>query len=229
MSLQVIGSGVGRTGTHSLKLALEQLGFNKCYHMMELFQHPEGLIYFQKAERGEAVDWDKLFEGYKSAVDYPVAKYYKQLIAAYPKAKIIHTIRDAESWYQSAVETIFWATKPSAGRMLKLLIKMPFSSTIRKRLPILKFDGEMMDNIFGRNLKDKQEVIRRYNAINEETLNYLPKDRSLVYEVKQGWEPLCNFLNVPVPATPFPKSNVRDEFKVRVAGISSGKPVMNEV
>lgn len=229
MSLQVIGSGVGRTGTHSLKLALEQLGFGKCYHMMELFQHPEGLIYFQKAERGEAVDWDKLFEGYKSAVDYPVAKYYKQIIAAYPNAKIIHTMRDAESWYQSAMETIFWATKPSAGRMLKLLIKMPFSSTIRKRLPILKFDGAMVDNIFGKDLKNKQEVIRRYNAINEETLNYLPKDRSLVYEVKQGWEPLCNFLNVPVPPTPFPRSNVRDEFKVRVAGIASGKPVTNEV
>lgn len=229
MSLQVIGSGVGRTGTHSLKLALEQLGFNKCYHMMELFQHPEGLIYFQKAERGEAVDWDKLFEGYKSAVDYPVARYYKQLIAAYPNAKIIHTVRDAESWYQSAIETIFWATKPSFGRMLKLLIKMPFSSTIRKRLPILKYDGQMVDSIFGKDLKNKEEVIKRYNAINEETLNYIPKDRSLVYEVKQGWEPLCNFLNVPVPATPFPKSNVRDEFKVRVAGISSGKPVMNEV
>jgi hypothetical protein len=229
MSLQVIGSGVGRTGTHSLKLALEQLGFGKCYHMMELFQNPEGLSFFQKAERGEAVDWDKLFEGYKSAVDYPVAKYYKEIIAAYPNAKIIHTMRDAESWYQSATETIFWATKPSAGRMLKLLIKMPFSSTIRKRLPILKFDGAMVDNIFGKDLKNKQEVIRRYNAINEETLNYLPKDRSLVYEVKQGWEPMCNFLNVPVPSTPFPRSNVRDEFKVRVAEIASGKPVTNEV
>src|SRR5947208_5972250 len=130
MSLQVIGSGVGRTGTHSLKLALEQLGFGKCYHMMELFQNPEGLIHFQQAERGETVDWDKLFEGYKSAVDYPVARYYKQLIAAYPNAKIIHTLRDAESWYQSAIETIFWATNPSAGRMLSLLLKMPFNANV---------------------------------------------------------------------------------------------------
>jgi hypothetical protein len=225
MSLQVIGSGVGRTGTHSLKLALEQLGFGKCYHMAELFQHPEGLIYFQQAERGETADWDKLFEGYKSAVDYPVARYYKQLITAYPNAKIVHTVRDAESWYQSAVETIFWATKPSAGRMLSLLLKMPFNSVVRKRLPVLKYDGEMVDNIFGKNLKDKQEVIRRYNAINEETLNFIPKDRSLVYEVKSGWEPLCNFLNVPVPSTPFPRSNTRDAFKVMVKEISSGKSV----
>ena len=225
MSLQVIGSGVGRTGTHSLKLALEQLGFGKCYHMAELFQHPENIIYFQKAERGENVEWDKVFEGYKSAVDYPVARYYKQLIAAYPNAKIIHTLRDAESWYQSAIETIFWATKPSAGRMLSMLLKMPFNATVRKRFPVLKYDGELVDNVFGKNLRDKQEVIKRYNAINQETLNYLPKDRSLVYEVKAGWEPLCNFLNVPVPSTPFPRSNSREDFKIMVKEISSGKPV----
>ena len=225
MSLQVIGSGVGRTGTHSLKLALEQLGFGKCYHMAELFQHPEGLIYFQQAERGETVDWDKLFEGYKSAVDYPVARYYKQLIAAYPQAKIIHTMRDAESWYKSATETIFWATKPSPGRILSLLLKMPFNANVRKRFPVLKYDGALMDNVFGKNLKDKQEVIRRYNAINEETLNYIPKDRSLVYDIKTGWEPLCTFLNVPVPSIPFPRSNTRDAFKVMVKEISSGKSI----
>ncbi len=225
MSLQIIGSGVGRTGTHSLKLALEQLGFSKCFHMAELFQHPEKIIYFQKAEHGEAVDWDTLFEGYKSAVDYPVARYYKQLIAAYPQAKIIHTIRDAESWYQSAMETIFWASKPSAGRIFSLLIKMPFNSVVRKRFPVLKYNGEMVDNIFGKNLKDKQEVIKRYNAINEETLNYIPKDRSLVYDIKTGWEPLCNFLNVPIPATPFPRSNTKEGFKEMVKEIASGKPV----
>ena len=225
MSLQVIGTGVGRTGTHSLKLALEQLGFGKCYHMVELFQHPENVIYFEKAERNEEVAWNKLFEGYNSAVDYPVARYYKQIIAKYPEAKIIHTIRDPESWYQSATETIFWASKPSIGRILSLMIKMPFSSTIRKRLPVLKYNGSLVDNVFGKDLKNKQAVIKKYNEINTETLNFIPKDRSLVYDVKTGWEPLCNFLNVPVPSTTFPRSNVRDEFKIRVAEISAGKPV----
>ena len=225
MSLQVIGSGIGRTGTHSLKLALEQLGFGKCFHMTELFQHPENVIYFQKADKGESVNWDDLFKGYHSAVDYPVARYYKQLIAAYPQAKIIHTIRDAESWYQSATETIFWATKPSPGRMLNLLLKMPFNSTVRKRLPVLKYDGILMDNVFGKDLKNKQEVIKRYNAINAETLNYIPKDRSLVYDIKTGWEPLCNFLNVPVPSTPFPRSNTREGFKEMVKEIASGKSI----
>jgi len=205
MSLQVIGSGVGRTGTHSLKIALEQLGFGKCYHMEELLRHPEGLTYFEKAERGETVDWNKLFKGYSSAVDYPVARYYKEIIAAFPQAKIIHTIRDAESWYNSAMETIFWASKPSAGRILRMLIRLPFSSAIRERLPVLKYDGRLVDNIYGKNLNDKQEIIRRYNEINNETLNFIPKDRSLVYDIKTGWEPLCKFLNVPVPTVPFPK------------------------
>ncbi|MBV9962517.1 MAG: hypothetical protein JO072_09750 [Parafilimonas sp.] len=225
MSLQVIGSGVGRTGTHSLKLALEQLGFGPCYHMEELLRNPDRLVYFKQAENGEAVDWNKLFDGYNSAVDYPVARYYKQVITAYPNAKIIHTIRDAESWYNSAMETIFWATKPSVGRMLKMVIRMPFSPAIRERFPVLIYDGKLMDSIFGKNLKDKQEVIKRYNAINAETLNFLPKDRSLVYEVKQGWEPLCNFLNVPIPSVPFPRSNTKDQFKQNVAKIAAGKPV----
>jgi len=225
MSLQVIGSGVGRTGTHSLKLALEMLGFGKCYHMEELLRAPNNLIYFQQAEKGEVVEWDKLFDGYVSAVDYPVARYYKQIIPAYPNAKIIHTIRDAESWYNSAMKTIFWASKPSFGRIFKMMIRMPFSSAIRERFPVLKYNGAMIDNIFGKNLKDKQEVIKRYNAINAETLNFLPKERSLVYEVKSGWEPLCNFLNVPIPSEPFPKSNTREQFKKNVANIAAGKPV----
>ena len=225
MSLQVIGSGIGRTGTHSLKLALEILGFGKCYHMEELLREPERLVYFEQAEKGEAVDWDALFEGYTSAVDYPVARYYKQIITAYPNAKVIHTVRDPESWYKSASETIFWASKPSLGRILKMMIRMPFSSNIRKRMPVLKYNGRMVDNIFGKDLKNKQEVIKRYNAINEETLNFLPKERSLAYDVKSGWEPLCNFLNVPIPSTPFPRSNIREEFKKNVAGIAAGKPV----
>jgi Sulfotransferase domain len=223
MSLLVIGSGVGRTGTHSLKLALEQLGFDKCYHMDELLQHPDGLTYFQKADRGENVNWNELFTGYKSAVDYPVARYYKQIIAAYPEAKIIHTIRDPESWYNSAMDTIFWASKPSLGRILKMLIRMPFSSVVRKRFPVLKYNGAMIAAIYGKDLKNKAEVIRRYNEINAETLNTIPKDRSLVYEVKTGWEPLCNFLNVLVPTISFPKSNTRDEFRKNVALIAAGK------
>jgi hypothetical protein len=222
MALKVIGSGMGRTGTHSLKMALEQLGFTNCYHMTELFNNPAGLAYFEKAEAGEQVDWDALFTGYTSAVDYPVARYYKQLIAKYPEAKVIHTMRDPESWYKSCLQTIFWASKPSLGRILKMMVKMPFSSVLRKRLPVLKYNGKLLDKEFGSDLLNKTEVIKRFILHNEEVLKTVPKERLLVYTVKEGWEPLCKFLNVPVPSTPFPVSNTSEEFKERVANISKG-------
>ena len=219
MPLKVIGTGMGRTGTHSLKLALEQLGFGKCYHMSELFEHPEGIVHFEKAERGEDPDWDALFREYQSAVDYPVTRYYKQLIIKYPEAKIIHTIRDPESWYQSASQTIIWASKPSFGRIFKLMIKLPFKPELRKQMPILKFNGNLIEREFGKDYKNKEEVIRRFNKHNETVLNTVPKERLLVFDAKEGWEPLCNFLGVPVPDAPFPQSNKRDEFVNRIKNI----------
>ena len=219
MPLKVIGTGMGRTGTHSLKLALEQLGFGKCYHMSELFEHPEGIVHFEKAERGEDPDWDTLFREYQSAVDYPVARYYKQLIIQYPEAKVIHTIRDPESWYQSASRTIIWASKPSFGRIFKLMIKLPFKPELRKQMPILKFNGNLIEREFGKDYKNKEEVIRRFNKHNETVLNTVPKERLLVFDAKEGWEPLCNFLGVPVPDAPFPQSNKREEFVNRIKNI----------
>lgn len=219
MPLKIIGTGVGRTGTHSLKLALEQLGFGKCYHMAELFEHPERLACFQKAEKGEEADWDRLFEGYQSAVDYPVARYYKQLMKKYPEAKMIHTVRDAESWYQSASKTIIWASKPSFGRILKLLLKLPFSPVLRKQMPVLKFNGKLIELEFGKDYKNKDEVIRHFNEHNEEVLRTVPKEKLLIFNPSEGWEPLCNFLGVPVPNVPFPTSNKRDEFIYRITHI----------
>lgn len=222
MALQVLGTGMGRTGTMSLKLALEELGFGKCYHMFELFQHPENISYFQKAERGETVNWDELFRGYRSAVDFPVVRYYKQILAHYPGVKVIHTMRDPESWYKSALETIFWASKPSLGRKLGLVSRMPFSSVVRRRLPVLQYNSALLDTVFGKNLHDKETVIRKYNEFNAEVLSTVPKERFLLYDVKSGWEPLCSFLNVPVPSNSFPKSNSRSEFLGQVKKIASG-------
>ena len=207
---------MGRTGTHSLKEALEQLGFGKCYHMIELLQNPNGLSCFQDAENGKEPDWNSLFTGYLSAIDYPVARYYKQLMKVYPDAKVIHTVRDPESWYQSCTETIFWASKPDAGRILKMMVRMPFSKTLRKRLPVLKYNGMLVDKEFGKDLKNKAEVIRRYNERNEEVLSTVPKEKLLVFKAQDGWEPLCKFLNVPVPATQYPKSNTKSEFIANV-------------
>ncbi len=223
MSLKILGTGMGRTGTHSLKIALEQLGFGKCYHMVELFQHPEDLKYFEQAENGKSVNWDELFKEYNSAVDYPVARYYKQIANYYPDAKIIHTIRDAESWYQSASDTIFWASKPSSGRILKMIVNLPFSRESRRRLPVLKFNGKMLEREFGKDLKDKKRVIQRFNDHNEEVINVISKERMLIFDPKSGWEPLCKFLNVPAPSTPFPKSNTKEEFIKNAELIGKGK------
>jgi len=223
MPLKVIGTGMGRTGTHSLKLALEQLGFGKCYHMFELFQNPAGLAYFKKAESGKEVDWDTLFSGYSSAVDYPVVRYHKQVMKKYPDAKIIHTVRDPEAWYQSASETIFWASKPSIGRKLQMMARMPFSSALRKRFPVLIFDGKLLDREFGTDLKNKKAVIQKYNDYNESVVKNIPKQNLLVYNLKEGWQPLCNFLDVPVPSAPFPKSNTREDFMSMVKNIAAGK------
>ncbi|MEP7317269.1 MAG: sulfotransferase family protein [Panacibacter sp.] len=219
MSLKIIGTGMGRTGTHSLKLALEELGFGKCYHMAELFNHPEELIHFEKAEKGEDADWDTLFEGYQSAVDYPVTRYYKQLMKKYPDAKMIHTYREPESWYQSASQTIIWASKPSFGRILKMMLKLPFSPGLRKQMPILKFNGKLIESEFGKDYKNKDSVIDFYNRHNEDVLQTVPKEKLLVFDPKQGWAPLCNFLGVPVPQTPFPQTNKRDEFISRIKNI----------
>lgn len=223
MSLKVIGTGLGRTGTHSLKISLELLGFGKCYHMVELFQQPERLKYFKEAEKGKDVKWDELFEGYSSAVDYPVARYYKQITQFYPEAKVIHTLRDPEEWYESATATIFWASKPYSLKILKLALHLPFSSEARRRIPVLLFNRKLSDWEFGKDLKDKTTVIKRYNDHYKEVVSIIPKERLLLFNPKEGWEPLCRFLNVPVPSEPYPRSNTRKEFLQRVEIIGSGK------
>ncbi len=213
MSLKVIGTGFGRTGTMSLKLALEELGFGRCYHMYELIQHPEDLHYFEAAQKKQDVNWDALFADCKSAVDFPIILFYKELIAKYPDAKIIHTTRDPASWYKSFRDTILWAGKPSPLRILKLAIRLPFSKRARQFLNVLKFNGNMVDQLFGKETKNNQEhVIDCFNQYNQEVLNFIPMDRALIFDVKAGWEPLCKFLNVPVPDKPFPKTNSTEEF-----------------
>ncbi len=224
MPLKVIGSGMGRTGTHTLKIALEQLGFGKCYHMVELLKKPADLVYFTGTEKGEKVEWDNLFKGFQSAVDYPCARYHKQLMEKYPDAKVVHTIRDPESWYKSASETIFWASKPSPGRIFNMMIRMPFSSNIRKRLPVLQYNGRLIDLEFG-DISNKQAVIQRYNDYNEKTIASIPKDRLLVYNVKDGWAPLCSFLGVSEPAEPLPRTNSKEEFIQNVKAISKGASI----
>ncbi len=222
MPLKVIGTGLGRTGTYSLKLALEHLGFGKCYHMTELFQNPEGVKHFLQAEKGEKVNWEELFKGYKSSVDYPAARYYTQIAGHYPEAKVIHTHRDPEEWYDSAVNTIFMARNLTISRLIKFGLKYPFSRIVQKRFHVFKYNRKLIINEFGKDLLDRKKVLKAFEQHTENVIKRISSDRLLIFKASDGWEPLCRFLNVPVPKNIFPYSNTRDEFLKRIDIIGSG-------
>jgi hypothetical protein len=223
MPLKIIGTGLGRTGTHTLKTALNHLGFGDCYHMVELFQKPEGLHYFEKAERGEAVDWNRLFHNYNSAVDYPVARYFRQISDYYPEAKIIHTYRDPQVWFESAGKTIFIAGRLSMKRFLKFAAHYTVSSEVRKRLPVLLYNRRLMKLEFGNDISDKKKVIKKFEQHTENVIKKISSERLLLYNVSEGWEPLCKFLGVPVPAEKYPHTNTREEFYQKVEVIGTGR------
>ncbi|KKI98733.1 sulfotransferase family protein [Prochlorothrix hollandica] len=214
MSLQVIGAGMGRTGTLSLKYALEALGVGSCYHMMELLQDPSRVGYWEQAARGEAVDWDALFAGYSASVDYPTYRYYDQLLAYYPHAKVILTVRDPEQWYASASATIYQAASDPI-RKLKLIAQMPFSPRVRKLVKVLRLAVQTWELDFAGRFEDKAYALDCFQRHIETVQAQVPPDRLLVYDISQGWEPLTQFLGLPVPDQAFPWVNQRSQFASR--------------
>jgi len=204
MSLKVIGAGFGRTGTHSLKIALEMLGFSPCYHMIEVFTHPGHSEIWERAGRGEAIDWNALLGEYKAAVDWPASAFWRTLVKLYPDAKVILTERDAEAWYKSISQTIFeFMARGDEG------ITDPVLLAQRKMGRVV-----VAENTFG-NRFDKEHVIAVYKANSEAVKRDVPKDRLLVFDAPDGWGPLCKFLNVPVPDAPYPLTNTTEEFRAR--------------
>ena len=203
MALQVIGAGLGRTGTMTLKAALEQLGFGPCHHMIEVIQHPEQDATWLAAVNGEAVDWDNFLAQYRSSVDFPSCHFYKELAALYPNAKVILSRRDPKKWYGSISKTIF-----EVSRSIEADGKpRDTHSQLLMRLMEVTFQGHY----------DEAHVIAAYERHNAEVVRVIPQERLLVFEPEQGWEPLCRFLGVPVPAVPFPLTNTTEEFQARVA------------
>jgi hypothetical protein len=209
MSLRVIGAGLGRTGTLSLKAALEELGFAKCYHMTDVLAHLEHAALWDAAARGESVDWENLFQGYQATVDWPGCSFYKQFIERYPEAKVILTVRNPERWYESAQQTIYYVRHafPSWTRL--------FVPRMRRFIRML--DRLIWDGMFDGKFDDKQFAIEVFDRFNEQVRRVVPGDRLLVYEVQQGWGPLCAFLGVPIPeGKPFPHLNDSVEFRSRI-------------
>ncbi len=199
--MKVIGAGYGRTGTMSLKLALEQLGFGPCYHMIEVFKNPQAADWWYEAGCDPAnANWARIFEGYSSTVDWPNATYYKELADAYPDAKVILSERDPDQWFESTQATIFKNLPPPGG-------DNPFGRMVGKVVGEL-FDGQM---------HDRDKLISVFKAHNARVREVIPAERLLVYEAVQGWEPLARFLGVAVPEGPMPKVNSREEFAATVA------------
>ncbi len=202
MTLKVIGSGYGRTGTMSLKLALEQIGLGPCYHMVEVFKNPAAPdMWSAAADDLPNADWGTIFAGYNSTVDWPNATYYQELAAAYPDAKIVHTERDAEDWFASTPATIFADRGP-------LDLDAPFPRMLSK----------VIAPLFGGQMRDKDRLISVYNAHNAKVRETIPPERLLIYHVSDGWGPLCDFLGVSVPEGETPKVNSREEFGAEIGG-----------
>lgn len=211
MTLNVIGAGFGRTGTLSLKLALDQLGFGKTYHMRELFEHPGHAETWTRMAQGETPDWETLLAGYGSVVDWPPALFWRELIAHYPDARVVLSVRDSQSWYESMTKTIFTAIGrafPDGAEVPQLPPEVPQPMVSQ----IICAKTVITDRTFGGRFTDRDHCIAVYEAHNQAVQNEVPADNLLVFDVKQGWAPLCDFLGVAAPSEPFPRSNSADEF-----------------
>jgi hypothetical protein len=209
--MKVIGAGFGRTGTMSLKVALEELGFGPCYHMVELFDNPAHLEPWAAAAQGEPVDWKQLLGSYQATVDWPACTFYEELMEAYPDAKVLLSVRDPKRWYESTLNTIYGATKLSTAALMFSVMGLVVPTMKRSRRII---DDIIWEGTFDGNFEDRRYAIEVFNRHNEEVKRRVPVDRLLVYEVKDGWDPLCEFLNVEVPEDkPFPHLNDAAAFR----------------
>lgn len=199
MTLEVIGAGFGRTGTNSLQTALHELGYGHCHHMYEVMPSIQQIEYFLAAAKGEKMDWDAVFEGFDAAVDWPSSKYYKELAEYYPQAKVILSVREPEGWYKSTRETIFEISNSSPRWMVALIPR------VRKTRAMI--NATIWEGVFDGRFADKDHAIKVFEENIQEVKRTIPEQQLLIHEAKDGWEPLCEFLNKPVPSTPYPRTN----------------------
>jgi Sulfotransferase domain len=208
--LTVIGAGLPRTGTTSLKAALERLGFGPCYHMFEILTHPDHVDRWLPFAADMPMDWNQVFDGYQSSQDWPASHFWREQADAYPHAKVILTVRDPHRWYASFQNLISNAPGQNPADDVPDAIR-PIIDTMTRLRPVTDRIGQSTfggDWRSGPDLPDEQhavEVFRRHVTTVQESL---PADRLLVFDVREGWEPLCGFLNVEPPTDePFPHLN----------------------
>ena len=206
MTLKVIGAGFGRTGTLSMKCALEYLGLGPCYHMLEVMNRPENADAWYNTAQGKPANWDIILNGFQSSVDWPACHFWKPLASHFPEAKIILTLRDEEAWWQSINNTILRNFRDGDEVVDPARVKM---RRMTRDLIVRK--------VFGGNINDRDHVLAAYRRNTEEVKAGVPKERLLIFDVAEGWEPLCKFLDLPIPNDPFPHTNTTKNFQDRIA------------
>lgn len=212
----VIGAGLPRTGTMSLHAALYQLLDGACYHMIQVVANPDNKVdiaHWDKALKRKLrnSEWNDFLEGrgFRAGVDYPISMFYKELMQVFPEAKVVLTVREPEAWYNSVKNSIFsmhrLADSFPSSLVLKLEGRFPGVDMANRvsSHPPPGFDKSMFEVV----ANGKEESIEFYNKWVEEVKQTVPKDRLLVFSVKEGWKPLCDFLGVDIPDTPFPRVN----------------------
>lgn len=207
--VEVIGAGFGRTGTASLKRALELLGFGPCHHMSEVLKRPDTAAGWTAALRGESGVLAGLLSGYRASLDFPSCLLWRELVELYPSAKVVLSVRDAGQWYRSARATILNQDK---GNRVRRLADAGGDGIVEALGPL---SAAMADRGFSRDLSEA-DTIAGFQRHNESVIAGVPADRLLVYEVEQGWAPLCAFLGVAVPDVPFPRGNDAGTFQQNV-------------
>ncbi|MBS0125644.1 sulfotransferase family protein [Thetidibacter halocola] len=200
MSLSVIGAGFGRTGTDSLKSALNILGYGPCHHMHEIMASEVQQQRWLTKAVGENIGWDSLFEGFNCAVDWPSARYWEELAALYPEAKVVLTHRSPESWWNSYSKTIL----PALMRFRE-----------QQDQPSMAWLVVGADYFEGRP-DDKDFVLERYADNIARARSSVAPDRLIELELGNGWDALCAGLGVPVPDVPYPSGNTTVDFRTKL-------------
>jgi hypothetical protein len=200
MTIQVIGAGLGRTGTMSFKRAMDILGLGPCYHMYEVIENPQAIAFWKRAGDGDLGDLAEVFNGYNSTCDWPSARWYREQAERWPDAKVVLTVRDPDAWFRSTQATIFAerggpnVNTDAFGDMIKSVVFKPLGDARH----------------------DRDKAVAFFERHNAEVKRVIPPERLLVYETADGWAPLCAFLGLPVPDEPFPKTNTTEEFVARI-------------
>lgn len=198
--MRLIGAAFPRTGTMSVRRALAILGFGASYHMQEVFLNPSHADVWNRACDGAPPDWTHFLEDYSATLDGPACLFWREIAGAFPDASVLLLRRDPDAWYESMIETVY----PT------MMGKMGETDPALRMIRRVFLDG-FMEGRF----EDRRFATRRFSQYCDEVIREMRPGKLLVYEVTEGWEPLCAFLGCEVPDLPFPARNTRLEFRAR--------------